>query len=112
MLKIHGIPASSPTNKVRYLANYLNAEYEFHPVNLAAGEQKSSTFLKLNPMGRVPVIEDGEFHLSESNAIIRYLADKHQSKIYPKDLQQRAKIDQWIDFASHHVMMALSRIMY
>lgn len=112
MLKIYGSPVSSPTNKVRYVANYLNIPYEFHRINLAAGEQKTPEFLAINPYGRIPAIDDDGFTLAESNAIIRYLANKVESDLYPRELQTRAKVDQWIDFASLHVMLSLSRIMF
>lgn len=112
MLKIYGTPVSSPTNKVRYTANYLDIPFEFHPINLAAGDQKKPEFLKLNSIGKVPAIDDDGFHLAESNAIIRYLANKSKSSLYPEDLQQRAIVDQWIDYSSQHVMLALGRIMF
>lgn len=112
MLKIYGLPVSSPSNKVRYVANYLEIPYEFTIINLAKGEQKSPEYLKLNPLGRVPAIDDDGFHLAESNAIVRYLADKNNSPLYPKDLKKRAIVDQWIDYASQHVMLALGRIMF
>lgn len=112
MLKVYGLALSSPTNKVRFTANYLNIPFEFHHVNLAAGEQRTPEFLAVNPLGRIPCIDDNGFRLAESNAIIRYLADKHQSALYPKELQQRALVDQWMDFAVQHVAIPLSKIMY
>jgi glutathione S-transferase len=112
MIHLYGSPLSSPVNKVRYVANYLNLAYEFHFVNLAAGEQRKPEYLKINPYGRVPAMDDNGFMLAESNAIIRYLATKAQTPLYPIELQQRAVIDQWIDFASHHVSMSLSKIIY
>jgi len=112
MLHIYGSSLSSPTNKVRYTANYLQIPHEYHPVNLGAGEHRKPEFLKINPIGKIPAIDDDGFKLAESNAIIRYLADKHQSPLYPRDLQQRALVDQWIDYASVHVMVALGKIMY
>jgi glutathione S-transferase len=112
MLHIYGNPLSSPSNKVRYVANYLQIPYEFHLINLGAGEQQSADFLKINPLAKVPAIDDNGFTLAESNAILRYLADKQQSPLYPKDLQQRAKVDQWLDYAAIHVMMAMAKIMF
>ena len=76
MLNIYGSPLSSPTNKVRYVANFLGLNTEFHPVNLGAGEQRSPEYLKINPLAKVPAIEDEGFTLAESNAIIRYMANK------------------------------------
>lgn len=112
MLQIYGSPLSSPTNKVRYTASYLNIPSEFHMINLGAGEQRKPEFLKINPLGRVPAIDDAGFTLGESNAIIRYLSATQKSAIYPQDLQQRAITDQWIDFASQHIMLALGKIMF
>src|SRR5579864_3672714 len=103
MLKIYGSPLSSPTNKVRYVANFLKIPFEFHPMNLAGGDHQKPEYLKINPYGKIPAIDDEGFHLAESNAIVCYLADKAQSPIYPKDLKQRALVDQWIDYASFHV---------
>src|SRR5579883_873877 len=94
MLQIYGTPLSSPTNKVRYVANYLGIPYDFHRVNLAAGEQRKPEFMKINPLGKIPAIQDEGFTLAESNAIIRYLATKNNSNLYPTDLQQRALVDQ------------------
>ena len=112
MLQVYGSPLSSPVNKVRYVANYLNIPYESHNLNLGAGEHRTPEFLKINPLGKMPAINDNGFGLGESNAIIRYLAEKQPSDIYPQDLQQRALIDQWIEFSSHHVGLALGKIMY
>lgn len=112
MLLVYGTLLSAPTNKVRYTANYLQIPYEFHPINLAAGEQRSAEYLKINPYGKVPAIVDDGFNLAESNAIIRYFATQKQSPIYPQDLHQRAIVDQWIDYSSQHIMMAFSKIMF
>jgi glutathione S-transferase len=112
MLHIYGSPLSSPTNKVRYVANYLHLDNEFHIINVSAGENSKPEFLKINPCGKIPAIDDDGFMLAESNAIIRYLADKQQSAIYPRDLQNRALVDQWMDYASQHIAIATSKIMY
>jgi len=76
MLKLYGSSLSSPTNKVHYCCNYLGQAYELHEINLGVGEQKKPEYLKINPCGRVPAIDDDGFRLFESNAIIRYLSDK------------------------------------
>ena len=111
MLKIYGMELSPPSNKVRFVANELGLEYEFKSVNLVSGENKTEQHLKLHPAGKVPVIDDGGFVLFESNAIIRYLATKCDSPLYPAAPKQRALVDQWADFSSHHVFTALSRVL-
>ena len=112
MIKVYGPPLSNNVNKVRFTANALDVEYELIPVNLMEGEQMSDDFLKLNPVGKVPVMQDGEFTLFESMAISKYLADKEKTSLYPTDLQQRAIIDQWIDFCDIHLQAALNRVTF
>src|SRR5436190_13308747 len=103
MIILYGIDPSPPSNKTRFVANALGIEYEFKRVNLAGGEGQDETHLKLHPAGKVPVLQDGDFILFESNAIIRYLADKVDSNIYPEELKRRAIVDQWLDFSSVHI---------
>src|SRR5438105_644447 len=103
MLQLYGTALSYPTNKIRYLANYLKIPFEFHTVNLLEGEQQKPKFLAINAFGKVPAIDDNGFKLAESNAIMRYLAAKHASALYSNDLKQRAIIEQWLDFISLHI---------
>ena len=79
MIKIHGAEYSSNVNKVRFTANALGVEYELKRIDLLAGQHKSEEFLKLNPVGKVPVMQDGDFTLFESMAISKYLAEKLDS---------------------------------
>ncbi|MCE9624078.1 MAG: glutathione S-transferase family protein [Deltaproteobacteria bacterium] len=112
MITLYGNEFSSPSNKVRYVANALGIEYEYKHVDLMGGANKTESYLKLNPSGKVPVIQDGDFTLFESNAIIRYLARKVSSSLYPQDLKRGALVDQWMDFASLHVAQAVGRVFF
>ncbi len=112
MLTIYGSDLSSPANKVRFVANYLGLKYEYKKIDLGAGEQRKPEILKLNPVGKVPFIDDDGFVLAESGAIIKYLADKVGSSLYPKGLKERALVDQEIDFVTLHVNAALQKIVY
>jgi len=103
MLTIYGSDLSAPAIKVRLTASFLGLDYKWQIVNLRAGEQKQEWFLKINPVGKVPAIDDDGFYLFESNAICKYLCDKHASALYPKDAQKRATVDQWVDYISFHV---------
>lgn len=111
MLTIYGTELSSPSNKVRFVANELGLEYEYKSVNLIAGENKLEEHLKLHPGGKVPVIDDDGFVLFESNAIIRYLAAKSESPLYPAGAKQRGLVDQWADFVSHHISSSVGRVL-
>ena len=112
MIKLYGAPYSNNVNKVRFAANAIGVDYELEQVNLFEGQQQSEEFLNLNPVGKVPVMQDGSFTLFESMAISRYLANKEGSNLYPQDFQQRAVVDQWIDFCDIHVQGALNRVIF
>ncbi len=112
MLTIYGADLSSPSNKIRFTANFLGIPYEYKRVSLRDGENRSPEFLKLHPAGKVPVINDDGFVLFESDAIIKYLAQKQNSPIYPKDFKQRALVDQWIDFVTIHVGGAVAKVLF
>jgi len=112
MLKIYGADLSAPANKVRMAANALELEYEYVRVSIRDGENRTEEYLKMHPAGKVPVIDDDGFVLFESDAIIKYLAAGQASPLYPSDNQQRALIDQWMDFATIHVGGAMGRVVF
>lgn len=80
--------------------NELGAPFEAIRVNLGEREQDSAAFRALNPSGKVPVLVDGDFVLTESAAILSYIADKYPEKsLIPKaGTQARAIYDQWMFF--------------
>lgn len=112
MLTLYGIDLSTPCNKVRFVANALGIPYEYKRINLAKGEHKKPDYLKLHPAGKVPAIQDEDFVLFESNAIIKYLAQKESSELYPKNLTEQAIIDQWMDFCAIHVNQGMGRVFF
>lgn len=112
MLTINGSDLSAPSNKVRFAANAIGIKYEYKRIDLRAGEHLKLEFLAVNPVGKVPAIDDEGFRMFESNAIIRYFADKNNSPLYPRGLQDRAVVDMWLDFGSMHVGAALSKVIY
>ena len=112
MLTIYGADISSPANKVRSVANYIGIEYEYRRVNLREGEQKQEWFQKINPVGKVPAMDDNGFRLFESGAICKYLCEKASSSLYPQDLQQRAIVEQWTDFATLHITVNVSKVIF
>ena len=96
MLKIWGRVNSSVVQKVLWTAEELALEYERIDHGGQYGGNEDPEYLKINPDGLIPTIQDGEFVLWESGAIMRYLAAKYdKGAIYPKDLQTRAVADQW-----------------
>ena len=73
---------------------------EEQTVDLMNGEQYTPAFLAINPNHSVPVLEDGDFRLTESSAILKYLADLVDSPTYPKDLKARAKVNAAMDWVN------------
>jgi glutathione S-transferase len=112
MLTIYGSDLSGPAIKVRLTASFLGIDYKWHIVKMREGEHKQEWFLKINPVGKIPAIDDEGFHLFESNAICRYLCDKHNSPLYPKDVKKRAIVEQWIDYVSAHIGANLIPVVY
>ena len=67
-------------------------------IDIMAGEQYGEAFTKINPSNFVPVLEDGDFRLIESSAILKYLAEKSGSASYPTDPQSRARVNEVMDW--------------
>ncbi len=109
-MKLYGF---GPTRSIRALwgLRELDAEFEFVPVNLMAGEHRRPEFLRLNPAGKVPVLVDGDLVLTESAAIVLYLAEKYPDKgLLPADLRTRAQAYRWVMFAVTELEQPLWRI--
>ena len=101
MLKIWGRINSVNVKKALWAIEELKLPYERIDAGMAFGVNKTPEYLKMNPMGLVPVIDDDGFILWESHAIARYLAAKHGAgSLCPSDLQVRADADRWMDWAS------------
>ena len=110
MMKLYGFP---PTRSIRVLwtLRELGVEFEFVNVNLMAGENRRPEFLALNPAGKVPVLVDGEFVLTESVAIVLYLAEKYADKnLLPVAIEPRAQVNHWLMFTATELEQPLWRI--
>jgi len=95
-LAILGRITSINVRKVTWTADLIGLSYRTEIWGLPHRDPREAEFLKLNPNAQVPVILDDGFVLWESGAIMRYLADKHRSGLWPKDLKERALVDQWV----------------
>jgi glutathione S-transferase len=105
MLKIYGRANSINVRKVLWVADEIGLEYTREDWGRGFRPTSDPDFLKLNPFGLVPVIDVDGFILRESNTIIRYLAARHgrddlYPTDYPRDLEARARIEAWMDWAS------------
>lgn len=110
MLTIYGLRTSGNCYKLQLLLDQLGTAYRWVDIDSANGQTRTPEFLAKNPNGRVPLLEleDGR-RLSESNAILGYLADG--STMLPADRWQHAKTMQWLFFEqySHEPYVAVAR---
>lgn len=101
MLKIWGRKNSSNVRKALWCAEEAGIAYERVEAGGAFGVVDQSEYLARNPNGRVPMIEDGDLVLWESNAIVRYLAAAYApGSLYPEDPAIRACGDKWMDWTT------------
>jgi glutathione S-transferase len=98
VMKLHFHPVSTTSRTVVLFCSEAKIPYEPVVVDLMTGEHCKEPFLSLNPSAQVPVLEDGDFVLTESSAIMKYIADKHGSAAYPKDTKQRARVNERMDW--------------
>lgn len=113
MYILHQNPFSFYSRRVVALLEEAGVIYETRLINLMAGEHKSQAFIKINPNGQVPVLEDGDFVLTESNAILRYLCDREGlADWHPTEAQARAEVDQWLDWNQCRLSPATENIVF
>lgn len=100
-IKLHRFFLSGHSHRVELLLSLLRLPYELVDVDLAAGAHKQPAFLAMNAFGQVPVIQDGEFTLADSNAILVYLASKYDAGQWlPRDPAAAAKVQRWLSVAA------------
>lgn len=110
MLKLYG---NGPSRwlRVQWALRELNVDCELVLVNLHAGDHLRPDFLRLNPAHKVPVLVDGDLVITESAAIVLYLAEKYpEGGLLPENLALRAQVYRWTMFAMTELEQPLWRI--
>ena len=98
-LRIWGRMSSINVKKVVWTAQELGLEFQRNEAGGQFGLVSTPEYLRLNPNALVPVMEDGDFVLWESNVIVRYLCAKHSpGQLYPSDLRERFEAERWMDW--------------
>lgn len=97
-MKLYFSPASTTSLPIVLFCAEEKIDYEPVVVDLKGGAHREPAFLAINPKGKVPVLVDDDFVLTESSAILKYLADKTGSAAYPKDLRMRARVNERMDW--------------
>jgi glutathione S-transferase len=99
-MKLYYHPASTTSRPVMLLIAEAGIPVDMQVVDLFTGEQYKPPYEAINPNHLVPVLDDGAFRLTESSAILKYLADKVGSPLYPTELQARARVNERMDWVN------------
>lgn len=99
-IRIHRHPLSGHSHRVELFAKLGGINHELIDVDLLSGEHKKEPFLSLNPAGQVPVIEDGEIAIADSNSILVYLARKYAPDWLPTDPVREAEVQKFLSLAA------------
>ncbi len=111
MLKIYG-PARSRSSRALWMAEECGIPYEHEDLTrYPTMDAKSAAVREVNPIGKIPVIIDGDFVLAESMAINLYLAKKYGRHLWPNGEQEQAKVLQWSFFAVTELDAPLVQLM-
>jgi len=102
-MRLYFHPASTTSRIVQMFALEQGIALDYKVVDLFTGEHLQPDFASINPNCLVPVLEDGDFRLTESAAILRYLAEKTGSSAYPKDLKARARVNEMMDWLNANI---------
>jgi glutathione S-transferase len=110
-MRLYYHPLSSNSRRVALTAIHLNVDIELVVVDLLKGEHKRPEYLRRNPNGRVPLLDDDGFLLWESHAIMQYLADGTPGQdLYPLDVKARADVNRWLFWSAYHFTPAVGFI--
>lgn len=112
MLKLYWHPISGHAHRVHMLLSILELDFELITVDLPAGEHQRPEFLALNPFGQIPVLVDGETIISDSNAILVYLATVYdkEKQWFPEAALVRASIEQFLSLAAHRLAGSIAKL--
>nr|WP_319534252.1 glutathione S-transferase [uncultured Vibrio sp.] len=112
MIKLYWHPLSGHAHRAHMLLSMLELDFELITVDLPEGEHQQPEFLALNPFGQIPVLVDGETVISDSNAILVYLASVYdkQQKWLPEPPQIRANIEQFLSLAAHRLAGSIAKL--
>ncbi|MDA2919232.1 glutathione S-transferase family protein [Desulfobacterota bacterium AH_259_B03_O07] len=113
MIKLYDHPLSGNCYKVRLLLNHLGLEYDRITVDIFKEEHKSEEFKRLNPIQKIPVLQDDGFVMWESNAILLYIAKKYSpNEYYSEEFHRFGSVSQWLFFGKTTLDPNLARARY
>lgn len=103
-MKLYYHPLSGHAHRAHLFLSLLGLDFELVEVDLMKAEQKTEAFLKLNPFGQVPVLEDDGVVIADSNAILVYLATRYGNANWlPQDAVGAANVQRWLSVAAGEI---------
>lgn len=114
MIKLYGLKVSGNTYKVELFMHLLGLEYQFIELDIHNKQHKSDAYIKLNPRGEFPLLEDGNDVFWDSQAILIYLARQYTNSLdkkywYPDEPAEMAHITQWLCVANDEIFHSLGK---
>jgi glutathione S-transferase len=110
-IRLHAFVLSGHSHRAELLLRMLDLPFERIEVDLVAGQQRRPDFLAKNPLGEVPVIEDGDVTLPDSNAILVYLATRYDpsGRWLPRDAAAAGQVQRWLSAAAGPLYLGPAR---
>jgi glutathione S-transferase len=101
-LRLYRFPLSGHSHRAELMLSLLGLPVQLVHVDLPQRAHKQPAFLAMNPLGQVPVLEDGSFTIGDSNAILIYLAERYDRahRYSPADAERRAQVQRWLSVAA------------
>ena len=107
-LKLHDVTVSGHAHRVRLFLTLLDLPFDIAPVDLGKGAHRTPDYLAMNAFGQVPVIQDGDVTLADSNAILVYLNERYASdpaRWMPRDALDAARVQRWFSVSAGPLFM-------
>jgi glutathione S-transferase len=111
-VKLYGNPMSTCTRKVLMTLAELNATAELQTIDIGSGEHKKQPHLSRQPFGQIPALDDDGFQFFESRAICRYINEKLDGKLIPKDIKARALMEEFISIETSNFTPHAMKFIY
>jgi glutathione S-transferase len=112
-MKLYQIPVSPNCQKVVAVAHEVGAPLELAMVDVFKGESRTPAMLAKNPNGKLPILEDGDFVLWESTAMLAYIATKAgRADLAPTTPRERAEVDRWTSWQGAHFGPAIRKVAF
>ncbi len=109
MIRLYDFRLSGSCHQVRMLLSLLGLEYQTIDIDLLSGDQRQAAFLQVNPLNKVPVLDDDGFVLRDSAAIMVYLAGKYGGPDWtPASAGEQGEIQQWLSFSVNEIFHGIA----